>query len=372
MSKIDLVQGLFFGDEGKGKTVQWLCKSYLDKCTEPIVIRYNGGPQAGHTVINDSTKHIFSSFGSGTLLGVSTLLKKDTFIDPICMFNEYKTLNNPKIFVHPKCPVITPYDVLANLDDKKNLSDGSCGKGIFKAYNRSKISIEETLNTPQKALSIARSAYPNSSPDIGDYEQLFIESCNSLKENISIHNSNSVLLKHDTHIYEGAQGLLLDKRYGFMPYCTPSDTFLKYKTDSDDVNFYFVTRLYTTRHGNGYTPVGEETLESYMSFNEDTNLNDGAQGRFKKGLFDLRLLRRVIDRTCLDNFKYEHPKYKFNLVLNHFDCFDSVIPYIDMNGQIDYFYKSRIQNFCLLLSNFFKFDNYFIGINRTDIEQIYI
>ena len=43
-----------------------------------------------------------------------------------------------------------------------------------------------------------------------------------------------------------------------------------------------------------------------------------------------------------------------------------------MNGQIDYFYKSRIQNFCLLLSNFFKFDNYFIGINRTDIEQIYI
>lgn len=371
MKRIDLVQGLFFGDEGKGKTTQWLCKSYMDKGTEPIIIRYNGGPQAGHTVINDSTKHIFSSFGSGTLLGAKTLLKKDVFIDPICMMNEYVTLDNPKIFVDPRCPVITPYDVIANLSDENNLSNGSCGKGIFKAFNRPRVSIEETLNCPEKALIVAKTAYPNKDLD-SKYEQLFIDSCNSLKLRITLEKSNSVLSQYSTHIYEGAQGLLLDKRYGFMPHCTPSETFLKYNSDCDDINFYFVTRFYTTRHGNGYNPEGEDALDWYMKFDEDTNLNDGTQGVFKKGLFDLRLFNRVIDRTCLDNFKYEHPKYKFNLVLNHFDCFNNAIPYIDTNGSITYFYKSRIENFLLMLSHIFKFDNYYIGINRTDIKQIFI
>lgn len=110
--EVKIVLGHTFGDEGKGVTVQWLCKKAIEEGKKPLVIRFSGGPQAAHTIFNGGTEHICSSFGSGVLLGVPTLLTKEVFIDPICLTNEFKVLRKkgiePKLFITDN-RIITPF-----------------------------------------------------------------------------------------------------------------------------------------------------------------------------------------------------------------------------------------------------------------------
>jgi len=90
--EVKIVLGYTFGDEGKGVTVQWLCKKAIEEGKKPIVIRFSGGPQAAHTVNHNGIEHICSSFGSGVLLGVPTMLYDNTYIDPISLVKEYDSL----------------------------------------------------------------------------------------------------------------------------------------------------------------------------------------------------------------------------------------------------------------------------------------
>jgi adenylosuccinate synthase len=105
-----IVVGLGYGDEGKGITTGFLCKKYPNS----IVIRYNGGHQAGHTVYKTlDDYHIFSSFGSGTLQGIPTYWSSYCTFSPIHFLDELISLDeNPKIFIDKHCPVTTHYDVL--------------------------------------------------------------------------------------------------------------------------------------------------------------------------------------------------------------------------------------------------------------------
>ena len=82
MHKYSVVLGIGFGDEGKGITTDYLCHHILrQEGLAPMVVRFSGGHQAGHTVyVKESSesiiKHIFSSFGSGTLRGCPTYLSQ--------------------------------------------------------------------------------------------------------------------------------------------------------------------------------------------------------------------------------------------------------------------------------------------------------
>jgi adenylosuccinate synthase len=78
------VLGAGFGDEGKGLVTDWLCRS----CAKPLVIRFCGGQQAGHTVAANGLRHVFSNFGAGTLRGVPTYFSRFCTIDPVGMINE--------------------------------------------------------------------------------------------------------------------------------------------------------------------------------------------------------------------------------------------------------------------------------------------
>lgn len=105
------------------------------------VVRFSGGPQAGHTVVNEGIEHICSSFGSGVLLGVPTYYTDDVFIDPIALYNERKVLQGKGIketlvYASMFNRVITPYDVFAGREDNKVLSDGTCGMGIYPTFKR--------------------------------------------------------------------------------------------------------------------------------------------------------------------------------------------------------------------------------------------
>ena len=128
---------LGFGDSGKGITTDYLCSITQN----PLVIRFSGGQQAGHTVSNKFGKHTFSNFGSGTLRGVPTFWSNHCTMDPVGIMNECHTLlkeNNiiPKMFISPGCPVTTPYDKLFNRSILSYMDHGTCGVGVGQTWDR--------------------------------------------------------------------------------------------------------------------------------------------------------------------------------------------------------------------------------------------
>lgn len=316
--EVKVVLGHTFGDEGKGVTVQWLCKKAIEEGKKPVVVRYSGGPQAAHTVFHGGTEHICSSFGSGVLLGVPTILFGDTYVDPICLMNEYRVLKEKGI--EPDIDfqdnrIITPYDVLAGRNNETVRSDGTCGKGLFATFDRCNHSGKVE---PKFYLNIA-SDYHNIKHD-EEYDALFSEAYRAMATTFL---GSKWANEYDVVIFEGSQGLLLDMDCGFFPHVTPSRVGLNGipKIWLQDADVYLVTRTYTTRHGNGYEPQYGNLLPD-LSQKHETNVQNEFQGEFKTGLLDTRLLNTAYQRHCLDNYVAKY-NCKLNLVVTHTDVWDS-------------------------------------------------
>ena len=351
MIKSQIVLGTFFGDEGKGSTVQNLCKKELDSGNYPLVIRYSGGPQAGHRVIYNNIEHVCSSFGSGVLLNVPTYLNENVFIDPISLKLEYEKLisNNikPVIYINRYCRVITPYDVNANIFDDVNLNNGSCGKGIFKTFNRYNkcfinYYLKDIIININNFIRIVKNFYNIEQDELSIIDNLFIDSFNWLIDYAHIVSDIYEIHDINSYIFEGSQGLLLDMNTGFMPHCTPSKVGLNAIPEQylNNADVYFVMRNYLTRHGNGYIPQYAELVYEYFNLDEPTNNDDSYQGKFKYGLFNIDLLNRVFDRICLDNYKHNF-NIKTHGVITHMDCLKTnKIPILEDN-KIKYIHKNK-------------------------------
>lgn len=328
--EVKIVLGHTFGDEGKGVTVQWLCKKAIEEGKKPLVVRFSGGPQAAHTIFNGGTEHICSSFGSGVLLGVPTLYTKEVYMDPICLLNEYNILRHkgvdPCIYMKD-FKVITPYDVIAGRENSKVISDGTCGKGIyatFDRYNRSPYLNNFSLNNVSSWRGTLNSArrYHNIKKQ-NEYEEIFIEACKKLRE-IRDKNINTypyIIGQHyDVIIFEGTQGLLLDMDNGFYPHVTPSKVGLNGIPERylKDAEVYLVTRTYTTRHGNGYEPKHRLREPNKLADKYESNIDNGFQGSFKTGILEMGLLNRAYERHCIDNYVKKY-NMTLNLVVTHMD-----------------------------------------------------
>lgn len=318
---VKIVLGHTFGDEGKGVTVQWLCKKAIEEGKKPLVVRFSGGPQAAHTIFNRGTEHICSSFGSGVLLGVPTMYTKDVFLDPICLMNEYKVLKSkgidPKIFLAP-CRIITPYDVIAGRNNYKVRTDGTCGKGLYPTFER--YNNQEwkgrffDTNRPKLMLKSVASYY--NVDRMPEYDEMFQEAC--LEMMTDVFKNRPPLTDIDVLILEGSQGLLLDMDNGFYPHVTPSKVGLNGVPEDylKDAEVYLVTRTYTTRHGNGYTP--KSRLPYPLAYKHETNINNEFQGEFKTGLLEVDLLNRAYERHHIDNYIKKY-NMSLNLVITHMD-----------------------------------------------------
>ena len=102
MAKAFAVKGSSWGELWQRINYDFLCR----QVENPLVIRYNGGCQAGHTVVSpEGIRHIFSHFGSGTLAGASTYLSKYFIVNPILFNREYDVLIKkgivPRVYVSP-------------------------------------------------------------------------------------------------------------------------------------------------------------------------------------------------------------------------------------------------------------------------------
>jgi len=328
------VIGLCFGDEGKGMFVDYLCS----QSPNALVVRFNGGHQAGHTVVTDKTRHVFSNFGSGTLRGCSTYWSKHCTIEPIGIMRELELLRNegiplnPKLYIDAECPVTTPYDMASNEAIESHNLHGSCGVGFGATVEREEnyyslrfLDLFYPRIFEAKLSSIKNYYRYIKYPAFisADMKDNFIKKCLELISSKEI----ELVFKRpvaEQYIYEGAQGLLLDQHYGFFPNVTRSNCGTVNLPQYEDFEFYLVTRGYQVRHGNGFISNVRDSVIRKDSM--ETNHSHPYQGEFRRGILDTDLLRYAMQRdhrireaskknlviTCLDHLeKFRYMRHGF-------------------------------------------------------------
>lgn len=338
---IKVVIGANYGDEGKGRVVDYFANKSKDKKYNTIVVCTNGGAQRGHTVINDEGfQHIFHHFGSGTLAGADTYLPEYFIVNPMIFMKEYEHLDfcAPQVFIHPDCLVSTPFDMMNNqiIEEHREFTTGnkhgSCGVGIWETILRDGIRYKEMIQMTDEDLFIylkqvrdrysANRLYKKgvSMPEgwakiyfndemIHHYIRDF-RAMSDPKIGIAKLAKYDILKHYDTIIFENGQGMLLDEEYSPKIYSTPSKTTLDlpmkiinlvFPTDPYKLEVCYVTRSYLTRHclGEFREEIPNQEV-NFVSPNFETNTHNIHQGNFRYGLISDTTLFQMYTRIYHD------------------------------------------------------------------------
>ena len=324
MKPSQIVIGCGFGDEGKGKVVSYLCS----QSTNPLVIRFCGGHQAGHhVVLSEKLDHVFSNFGSGTLQGFDSYWSQFCTVDPVGILNELDVLKSkgvdPVLYLNECCPVTTCLEKISNKNNAVTCKHGTCGVGIGQTFKREEdhysILVRDLYNpTVLKIKMQVLSNYYGFSKGVKE----FLSDCQELvatKNFMKVSKMPDIdKCAYDRFIFEGSQGLLLDQNIGFFPHVTRGNTGTINPSVLEGVgpaDIYVVTRAYQTRHGNG--PMTNEMLPHRINTNPyENNFDSGFQGKFRRSLLDLDLLRYAVQSD------YLLTRLKFTLVIT---CLDLVV-----------------------------------------------
>lgn len=317
---ITAVIGLGFGDEGKGLTTSYL----VSQSEAPLVVRFNGGHQAGHTVVHNGIRHVFSNYGSGSLQNAPTYWSKFCTVNPNALGNEFNILKEkgitPKIYIDPMCPVTTPFDIIWNQENERRNKHGSVGVGFGSTIERQEnfyklhyqdLFFKDVFNEKLKNIIeyYFRKAAPSTSRPQRDYymrkwiplKEEFMETVASLIDKGIMTNENTNFHLYDHLIFEGAQGVLLDMDHGFFPNVTRSNTTSKnvyevlkqHNQYLPQIDVMYVSRTYQTRHGNGF--MTNEHIPVKLKNNEnETNVSHQWQGNFRISALDVDLLKYAL------------------------------------------------------------------------------
>lgn len=356
MKTAQIIIGLGFGDEGKGITTDFLAQQH----PESVVIRFSGGQQAAHTVMIDDQKHVHSSFASGALRGLPSYFTEHCTIHPLFLFNEREELiqknGNVELHIHPLAKVTTPFDVLYNRKNIKNLEHGTCGKGVGATMKRNESSFKlfaVDLIAPrtmliEKLKGIANYYGFEEYEEINHALHVFLEAIDKIDWKIEGYD----YLKSFNHlIFEGSQGILLDMDHGVFPNVTYANTTSKnaYEIckllEIENIEMFYVTRNYSTRHGSGWMS-NEKSLPLKNNEEETCTFNE-FQKDLRFGELDDELLNYALKLdeayvvaqkknlvvTCLDQwdepFKLENLKVRFDAVFGSYSPFSKDFRRID-------------------------------------------
>lgn len=359
-----IVVGLGFGDEGKGLVTDYLCS----RSTNPLVVRFNGGQQAGHTVcMPDGRRHVFSSFGAGTLRGAATYWSAYCTCAIPALLNEYQALEKlgatPQLYVDENCAVTTHYDALYNRlqeQQRGNSRHGSCGMGFGNTVQRQLAGVSFTAkdllrpNECAKQLLHIRNYYQQKaltefSLDFNafDHNKEDDRFMDNLVQFHFLQNHSIFIITEEAvfknrqwnhYVFEGAQGILLDMDAGYFPHVTRSNTTSKNaleiinrnKENFSSVEIYYVSRAYHTRHGEGPF-VANASLLQLVNNQDETNIYNNHQGNFRTGPLDINQVQYALQAD--DNVSTGIPK---NLMIT---CTDQV-----ETNNLMYTYNQQLQS----------------------------
>ena len=282
MSKADLIVGIQWGDEGKGKMVDMLAQNY------DMVCRSQGGHNAGHTIWVDGVRFALHLIPSGVLNPKAiNIIGNGVVLSPESIIKEMEQFGNleGRLFISDKAHLNLPYHALIDQAKERLKGDkaiGTTGKGIGPAYaekiSRSGFRVGELLNPAKLTASILE--YFEQNRAIFDVLEIATPKENELLELLTSYKKVLAPLIADTTkmvwdaidadkkiLLEGAQGTLLDIDHGTYPYVTSSSTVSAgactgLGISPKDIGLVTgIVKAYTTRVGNGPFPSEDFTDE---------------------------------------------------------------------------------------------------------------
>ncbi|MGC9512831.1 MAG: adenylosuccinate synthase [Fidelibacterota bacterium] len=342
---VSIVMGAQWGDEGKGKIVDTLAEK------ADLVIRYQGGANAGHTVIHGNNKYVLHLIPSGIISGKSVnIIGNGCVVDPILLLQEIEILRDQGITVDPRhliiaenAHIVTPLHKW--LDSLQNAHIGTTKRGIGPAYEqkarRNGIRFDMIAGDRYQSIldvqlaeiqKVTETVYHQEFPD--NMEDELNECFRSAQKLLPFVKETSSVIAQAVNsgkkvLYEGAQGTLLDIDHGTYPFVTSSSTTIGGAYTGSGVYVHFdhrigIVKSYTTRVGEGPFPTelfdedGEKLRQNGHEFGATT-------GRPRRcGWLDLPLLKKAIR---INGFN--------SLVLTKISClsgFDTLKIAVDYHG----------------------------------------
>jgi len=355
--KVDVLLGLQWGDEGKGKIVDVLTPKY------DIIARFQGGPNAGHTLEFEGTKHVLHTIPSGIFRdGVMNLIGNGVVIDPVIFQVELDKLKPfnidipSRLIISKKAHLILPthrlLDAASEASKGKN-KIGSTLKGIGPTYmdktgrNGLRVGDIYSPNFEQKYKALVEKhksmleRFPDFEYNLGELEDPWMDAVEKLKELRAVDSEqyiNDAIKSGKKVLAEGAQGTMLDVDFGTYPFVTSSNTVTAgtctglgvAPTRIGDVIGIF--KAYCTRVGSGPFPteleneIGEKIRKEGFEFGATT-------GRPRRcGWIDLPALKYAI----MINGVSELSMMKAD-VLDNFDTISVCTHYMIDGERFDYF-----------------------------------
>ena len=276
---VDVLLGLQWGDEGKGKIVDYLAPKY------DFIARFQGGPNAGHTLEFDGIKHVLHQIPSGifrdnkhNIIGNGVVLDPVIFMDEIIQIEKKFNLDLTKILsISTRAQLISPVHRLLDKVLEKNKGDSKIGstlKGIGPTYQdkigRHGLRVGEVLSKNFNDKYNKQKSYHDNFLD-GHYDQSFVdeekkffESIKKLKK-FKIVDTEYLMNKNINRgkniLAEGAQGTLLDIDFGSYPFVTSSNTTTAGAciglgiSPNKILNVFGIFKAYCTRVGAGPFPT---------------------------------------------------------------------------------------------------------------------
>jgi len=317
---LDLLLGLQWGDEGKGKIVDAITSNY------DIIARFQGGPNAGHTIEFDGHKHVLHTIPSGifndnsiNIIGNGVVIDPGIFLKEINGLNKFNLDLNKNLFISKRAHIILPTHKIIDASSEASKGKkkiGSTLKGIGPTYmdktGRNGIRIGDIIddswqikynNLKEKHLKLISNFNQKVELSLDLLEAEFFEGIECIKSFKLIESENylnNAIIEGKKILAEGAQGSLLDIDFGTYPYVTSSNTTSAGACSGLGVppnkikNIRGIFKAYTTRVGSG--PFPTELFDSIGKKIRDVGHEYGATtGRDRRcGWLDLVALKYSI------------------------------------------------------------------------------